>query len=507
MLKIDRLVSVVVSVCYALLPVYPGWNIAVGTLPLILYVFSHFASKSNHHLSWNIALLIFYPFFSFFATVGIFILGLWFIGTVIVCVKNKKINPSLIAGFMLLLVGYILVDLRLFYVMFIVKTPLNRTVFTIHPNEITEMLKTFLISLKNYFINGHYHGSSMQRMVILPSALLVSSFLFIEIILSIKNKNHSIKLLTRIKTVLSETDNKTILLFALELAVFVFSGIGALYDSGLLNGFIKSFIPVLAGFDWGRIWLFNRVLWMVIFALCLSIILSVENISFNRNSKQIAVSAFFPKLLVYILIFLQTAYTLLSPVRYNDQVKTWFNEMAIKTGIIKTGIAKVIIWRGFGDFISYKEFFAQELFHVIKEDIAYTDERVVALGYHPSVLMYNGFNCIDGYNNAYPLQYMQRFRALIAPEFETNIKDRDYYDSWGGRMYLYNSVLSYRPVRDKNTSPVELHIDMNVFTKDFHGAYILSRAEISNAHELGLLFIKRYDSEDSIYTIYLYKAN
>jgi hypothetical protein len=502
MLKIEWLVSIAVSVCYALLPVYHGWNIAVGTLPLIIYIFFHFTLKSNYRFSGKVALLIVYPFFSFFSTIGIFILALWFIGTVVVCIKNKKINFALSIGFMFLSVGYILVDLPLFYVMFILKTPLNRAVFTTPSYEIIDMLKTFLVSLKGYVIHGQYHGASMQRMVIVPSAALVSSFLLIKIISSIKNKNHNIKLLTRIKIVLSETDHKTILLFALELVVFIFSGIGALYDCGLLNGFIKTFIPVLVGFNWGRVWLFNRIIWMIIFALCLSIILSVEHISFNKSSKQIVISPFFPKLVVSILIFLQTAYTLLSPVAYNDRANTWFNELAIKTGI-----AKIITWRDFGEFISYKEFFAQELFHAIKDDIDYTDERVAAFGYHPSVLMYNGFNCIDGYNNAYPLQYMEQFRTLIAPEFETNIKDRDYYDSWGGRMYIYHSALSYVPVRDKNTTPVELHIDMNVFKKDFNGRYILSRAEISNAHELGLLFIKRYDDEDSIYTIYLYKTD
>jgi hypothetical protein len=101
---------------------------------------------------------------------------------------------------------------------------------------------------------------------------------------------------------------------------------------------------------------------------------------------------------------------------------------------------------------------------------------------------------------------MLRFRTLIAPEFETNITDRDYYDSWGGRMYLYNANLSYQPTRNKNVDPVKLHIDTKVFKDVFNGKYILSRAEISNANELGLSFVKSYDNKDSLYTIYLYEA-
>jgi hypothetical protein len=150
------------------------------------------------------------------------------------------------------------------------------------------------------------------------------------------------------------------------------------------------------------------------------------------------------------------------------------------------------------------EFYSEDLFTTIKDDIDYTDEKVVAFGYHPAVLMYNGFNCIDGYNNAYPLSYMQKFRTLIAPELEINKEAREYYDNWGGRMYLYNSELSYEPTRNKDTLPTKLNIDMNVFWNDFDGRYILSRAEISNAGTLGLDFVNRYFDEESIYTVYLY---
>jgi len=99
---------------------------------------------------------------------------------------------------------------------------------------------------------------------------------------------------------------------------------------------------------------------------------------------------------------------------------------------------------------------------------------------------------------------MRRFRTLIAPEFEVNTKDRDYFDSWGGRMYLYNVEWDFEPTRNKITHPVELHIDMDVLQNDFAGTYILSRAEISNASVLGLELLNRYDDENGIYTIYVY---
>jgi hypothetical protein len=53
---------------------------------------------------------------------------------------------------------------------------------------------------------------------------------------------------------------------------------------------------------------------------------------------------------------------MLSPVVYNDQAKTWFNEI-----VIKTGITKSITFGNFDGIISYKEFFAEALFLRIKE--------------------------------------------------------------------------------------------------------------------------------------------
>jgi len=67
--------------------------------------------------------------------------------------------------------------------------------------------------------------------------------------------------------------------------------------------------------------------------------------------------------------------------------------------------------------------------------------------------------------------------------------------------------LSGEPTRDKDTQPVKLNMDMEVFKKDFNGVYILSRAEISNNDALGLDLVKRYYDEKSIYTIYVYKCN
>jgi hypothetical protein len=503
--EIDTIIIYLLSLCYAILPVCFDLGICVSTLPLIIVAFPYFISQNK--FSWKILFLLFYPFFSYFSGVGIFVLGFWFLGLIVLGIKNKKINLNLLIGFILLCIGYILVDLRLFYVMFVLKTPLNRSIFYLSKQvDSGEMIKVLLNSLRNYFLHGHYHVTSFQRKIIVPLAFLVSVFCIIKLIRRIIRQSGT--MFARIKTAVGKSGFHEKLLFILEFTVFIFSFIAALYQSRLLNRFIVKYIPILSGFNWGRVWIFNRVLWYVIFALCLQFILEINfllvlKIKINKIFWKIKSCSFIPRLCAYTLIGFQILYISLTPVTYSDQLRTWFNEIAIKTGVAKMIIPNNV---NFDAFISYREFFAKNLFERIKKDISYSDEKVVAFGYHPSVLMYNGFNCIDGYNNAYPLSYMWRFRTLIAPELEINQSFREYYDNGGIRMYLYNSELSYQPTRDKNTLPVKLNIDMDVFKNDFQGKYILSRAEISNCDTLGLKLIKRYYDEESIYTIYLYKT-
>ena len=65
--------------------------------------------------------------------------------------------------------------------------------------------------------------------------------------------------------------------------------------------------------------------------------------------------------------------------------------------------------------------------------------------------------------------------------------------------------LPFQPTRDKNSEPAPLYIDTDAFV-EYGGMYIFSRAEISNAEALGLEFINDFDSEESLYHIYVYQA-
>ena len=71
-------------------------------------------------------------------------------------------------------------------------------------------------------------------------------------------------------------------------------------------------------------------------------------------------------------------------------------------------------------------------------------------------------------------------------------------------MYIFGP-LDFAVTRDKNAEPTDIYIDVEVYKK-YGGKYVVSRAEISNAEEQGLSFIKDYDSDNGIYHMYLYEA-
>ena len=93
---------------------------------------------------------------------------------------------------------------------------------------------------------------------------------------------------------------------------------------------------------------------------------------------------------------------------------------------------------------------------------------------------------------------MMKFRKLIEPEFEVNHQMRDYYDEWGGRLYLYNS--------ESGDNGYTLRINPDVMRHDFDIRYILSSVFIKNSVSLGLRLHKYYSDPSSVYGVYLYSV-
>lgn len=158
---------------------------------------------------------------------------------------------------------------------------------------------------------------------------------------------------------------------------------------------------------------------------------------------------------------------------------------------------------------SVREFYAEGQFQEIKDYIGLPVEtyRVASIGMHPAIAQYNGFYTLDSYNNFYPLSYKYEFRKIIEKELAKNTNIRTYFDEWGARGYIFTEELgkNYMFTKDKKKRLKNLQLNTEQFKK-MGGVYIFSAVQIANATEnqLSLEFV--FQSKDTPWKIYLYKA-
>lgn len=156
-----------------------------------------------------------------------------------------------------------------------------------------------------------------------------------------------------------------------------------------------------------------------------------------------------------------------------------------------------------------KEFYAEDLFEKINSHIGLPKEeyRVASIGLHPAIAQYNGFYTLDTYNNFYPLSYKYQFREIISQELKKNKHIRTYFDEWGGRCYIFTDELGKHYMFSKKTKKKLKNVELNIDAfKKLGGRYIFSSVPIINAEENKLSLDEVFETKNSHWRIYLYKA-
>lgn len=160
-------------------------------------------------------------------------------------------------------------------------------------------------------------------------------------------------------------------------------------------------------------------------------------------------------------------------------------------------------------YLSFREYFSAELFKKIKKDINYKGEYAVAVLLDPSILAFNGISTLDGYANNYSKRYKESFRKVISPELSENELVRKYYDEWGARAYIFTDDWNIHRnstfySKDNKIPSIFLRIDPVAFA-ELDGKYIFSRVPIENFQELSFLYLGAWSTDESPYTIHIYK--
>jgi len=169
---------------------------------------------------------------------------------------------------------------------------------------------------------------------------------------------------------------------------------------------------------------------------------------------------------------------------------------------VRNSILRVV---GFNDDLTYREFYSEDLFSELKDTIRYSGEKSMALGFHPSILHYNGITSVDGYLSSYDLERKHRFAALLGDCFQNSPVGYDYFHNWGGRAYYLNDEVSYQPMRSYNEVLHEPCLNWKI-ARSINLKYIFSLRELDTLNT-PLDLINVYSEEESPYRIKLYKID
>ena len=262
--------------------------------------------------------------------------------------------------------------------------------------------------------------------------------------------------------------NKKILIFTFFLAtVFIFSL--------FINTFLKSilfhnYLTFFKGYNFERI---DRIIPLMIS------ILIVYNLNLIKNSFVIKIICF---LSIFSVVLIQSSFITreagkqflqnnLKENKYLDFRNFFFNN----TSLLR--LSKFLTEKKnykndnlLFDLKSEKTFNNYYRFEAYKHIKSITgQERTISIGLNPMIAVMNDIKVIDGYHTIYPKSYKKKFRKIIANELEKNEILKQYYDSWGNRVYAFY------------TNSNELLIDFNE-AKKVGANFVISSFAIENVN-------------------------
>ena len=482
-------VCLITAVLYCYIPFYPVYGLAFLGQPLLILCFWNLLEKKNSVISTlGIAL---YAGFSSLALVGYAWVGTGILFILYMIIKKKVIlvkRASL--GVITLLGVYILTNIELLTSFF------RKSGFTTHREEMKLLpWENLFDTVKNLLFTGGSYAPVYGKFLF-PVTLL----LLIVIFLLIRAKKASEKLRKRGG-----------LIAALLATLLVGICFCTLWTSDFILTIRQSLGGSLAYFQADRIYWIFPFIWVVILALDLDCLLEMVNMK-NINKSMEANSPMNSK---PRLMFTRTIILILAGLLFLVQGYQIAKDSTLNIN------ARLMLVDGYHK-ITWKSLYMEDVFEEIKEAINKEEDHhtnanseqyqntysVVSLGMYPSIPLYNGFTCADGYSNNYSLDYKKQFRKIIADELQKNEEAKRYFDDWGNRLYLVSSKYGFNSLLQKGQGYEfsDLAFDMKAMS-ELGIRYIFSAAPIVDANELGMTLLSGspFSSVTSYYEVWVYR--
>ena len=450
----SSILAVVAGSCFCVLPLYPVYGLSEFGIPLVAYAFLCLWKQKKKVPALLLTLL--FGLTSHLVYTGYVVLGLWLLALVIDGFRKRK-NKWTLLGFAALLLTYVIVNRAL-----ILEILLGSGSYVSHREEMVSTATPFLQTFREVFSGSAQHAPSMHKYLILPIVVFLILGAFCP-----KEK-------TEKRIYQGALVN---FLFLIAIALFY-----AFCHTQTVVDLKNSMTGFLHYFQIERVYWLYPAGWYLELALAAAVLWRTKIPHTDRRMLT-------GKLVILLLCLLPT----LQLLKVNSGMYLNVNQRNNGSGI--TG------------YISWESWFAEDLMQEIDEAICRDKStyRVAHLGISPAPALMHGFYTVDGYSNNYPLEYKHRFRRVIAAELEKNEEIRNYFDLWGNRCYLFNSITgNYMRLQKGNSLVYEgLEFDMDAL-RELGCEYLFSGAEIADATRMGLKSLGYYETEKSYWGIWVY---
>ena len=384
-----------------------------------------------------------------------------YVAVIIMWIRDRRFPRGIFASVIVLSLGYIAFEYRLFGAMLLTDTVSTRTTMDHGDASFGQAL----LEAGREFVNASFHSEDSHTYVILGTVI---TGLIVINALHIRDKQP--------KRILTEPVNLIMLIIIFNVLNF------GLYLWPPYRHMLEAIVPPLTGFEFARTAYFNTFLW---YAELLLVCMRLYGCA-GRHQRQ-------ARLLADVIVTASLIAVMFIPQVYNDFYYTCYNQ------------AYKLIRHQDTSTVNYDEFYSTDLFDDIRSDIGYAGEWSAAYGLHPAVLNYNGIATVDGYLGMYAQEYKEKWGRVIAPALDGSPSLKEYFDGWGARVCLYSGSdeNTYAPLRVMELNDTRLMADMEEL-KSLDCKFIFSRIEFSNAADLGLNLIGIYTHDNRPYTIYVY---
>lgn len=483
-------ISFCIAVIFMLMPFYPVYGLCIPGQPLLWYCIICLFTIEKKYGLFNkeklfnkllcVSGILFYGAGSSLVLVGfacLIILFSFFIYQTILWFRSKKNCVSAVftytplTSLFILGVTYLLTNLSL-----IKQVLFPALKYVSHKSEMVISPQGFADSFISAVTKGVSYAQSWHTVIIIATIVVL-----ITIIIPLA-KAHTIRLT---KSTSTTAGNHPIAypIIGLTLFIIVIGLLYAVYHGNFITGLRNHSNGLLKEFNLDRITWLLPVTWCVLAGYVLTYVIE----------KWTILTPFLRRSLVFVILCVWGI-----TVLWNSGLKPNISKL------VKGGNYYALDW---------KSFFAEDIFTQIDAEIAKQgkskeDYRVISVGIYPAAAAYNGFYCLDGYSNNYPLDYKHTFREIMEGELEKSDYVRDFFDNWGNRCYITTAEQANYYTFEKKWNSVIYDLDLNIEKlKEMNCEYIFSAAYIMNAEEMGLKLIQEtpFETEGSWYHIWVYE--